>query len=136
MTDRMRDSHVSIAPLRIAVGFYSAKALITKLTVASVGGFVPLAVRASAGPRSSDHRAIPRGQANQWSFPQLHGEIQRRPSLEIGDQRIGPRDPQVVGQLEIAGQRGKPEGRPPHRVAGVHAGPPYDQQLHRSVVAG
>jgi len=42
MTDRIRNPAVSIALLRIVVGLYFAKALVTKLSVVLVGGFVPL----------------------------------------------------------------------------------------------
>jgi thiosulfate dehydrogenase [quinone] large subunit len=66
----MRDPAVAIALLRIAVGLYFAKALVTKLTVAWVGGFLPLPQASARWVAAMPHIVAKQASANPLLFYQ------------------------------------------------------------------
>jgi len=66
----VRDPAVSIALLRIAVGLYFAKALVTKLTIGLVGGFVPLPQASARWVAAMPHIVAKQASANPLLFYQ------------------------------------------------------------------
>ncbi len=66
----VRDPAVAIALLRIVVGLYFAKALVTKLTVALVGGFVPLPQVSARWVAAMPHIVARQASANPLLFYQ------------------------------------------------------------------
>ena len=68
MTDRIRNPAVSIALLRIVVGLYFAKALVTKLSVVLVGGFVPLPETSARWLATMPHIVARQASANPLPF--------------------------------------------------------------------
>jgi uncharacterized membrane protein YphA (DoxX/SURF4 family) len=62
------DPAVAIALLRIVVGLYFAKALITKVTVALVGGFLPLPQASSRWVAAMPHIVAKQASANPLHF--------------------------------------------------------------------
>ena len=68
MTGRMRNPAVSIALLRIVVGLYFAKALVTKLSVVLVGGFVPVPETSARWLAAMPHIVARQASANPLLF--------------------------------------------------------------------
>ena len=68
MTGRIRNPAVSIALLRIVVGLYFAKALVTKLSVVLVGGFVPLPETSARWLAAMPHIVARQASANPLPF--------------------------------------------------------------------
>jgi hypothetical protein len=65
----VRDPAVAIALLRIVVGLYFARALVTKLTVALVGGFVPLPQASARWVAAMPHIVAKQASANSALLP-------------------------------------------------------------------